>query len=336
VRGICIAVVGGDGPPAGLPPGIEWAPIGPGDDAAAWTSRLSADLVAFTRPGDRFLDGKLDQQAALLDGGGTSFVCTAAVRVDADGRIVERIAAPPEEALEPDLLLLRCPVELSTVVARTDLVVAAAPDAVSPARPGGDATLWAALAGRAPAASIGAPLTALAGAPSAAAHDEAAEIERLRTIVGAPVSRRSVVASKLRRRLLELLALDASVLRPTSTIGLDLFDLRDATPEELTGVVDDVLWALARAADRLAATAVPWASGTVPDDHVLAAGDPIADATPLHAMLTYVTGEADKRLQLLIECTEAAEERLRLLEEANRVVAEQRELIERLQQAGAT
>jgi hypothetical protein len=218
---------------------------------------LRGDFVAFVRAGDRFLRRKLQRQLAELQRNPEAIFSYTGHR--RDGRDV----IPPEPAqLSVAHLLLRCPLEASTVMVRTD---ALPEDAFALlARPGGDAVLWAELARTKVPVRVPEVLSEVRLDLERHGTAPGRRVEELVTIAGSRVCRESPVASAVRRELLARTFLELeqpvrAALLPLPCPGVEAPppDLREAIVERDL-VIEDLLWALERQAERLRAERSTW------------------------------------------------------------------------------
>lgn len=226
-----------------------------------------ADILAFARPGDRWLPGALHARLRPLLGRPDQVLGVAAhVLVDEGDRVVATIH-PPFPPFDPAELLLRPSIEPATVLVRAAALDDAALELLT--RPHGDAVVW----------------SRLAAAHGLLATTEVAARVRLhpdRHAVGAERSTAVLLqaavgpeadgpgGSTIRRELLRRMYLDGS----SDAGDLDLVGLLGVTPARAAAVVADLQWALERQREALWAERVPWPQGRIDP------GDAIPDVGP--------------------------------------------------------
>lgn len=222
----------------------------------------AADILAFARPGDRWLPGALAARLRPLLGRPDMVLCVAAHDlVDDHSRVVTTVH-PPFPPIDPAELLLRPSIEPSAVLVRSAALDPAALDLL--ARPHGDAVLWSRLTavhGLLPTNEVAArvPLQpdrhAVGAARSTAVLLEAARGPEADAPGG----------TMARRELLRRLYLDAS----QDAEYPDLAALLNGDPARAAAVVADLQWALERQREALWAERVSWPQGIVAQDDAL-------------------------------------------------------------------
>lgn len=235
-------------------------------DPLPW-STLDVDAVALLRSGDEVLADATPGRLAALDAGARATI--AGHRLRRRGRWGEDVLPPP--VLDPAGMLLRCPVQLGAVLARLEALpdeLDLAPDAV-----GGDVALLATLAAGdglvlVPRAAVVVRTSARHGLVPDTRLAEALALCRSRLARSAPT------ASALRRRALTIAFLDVPRPCTVPATAADWFGPATAertgpgagtragpgtgtgagTGTEADDVLEDLLWALGRQAERLAST----------------------------------------------------------------------------------
>jgi hypothetical protein len=228
------------------------------------TSLPDTDFVAFARAGDRFLPGKLRRQMeALVDQPDVAFCYTAYRRVG-NGQTGPLLAL--NHKLDVSTLLLRAPIEASTVVARTR---ALPDDALALlARPAGDVVLLAEVASHRKLLSLEEVLAEVALDPLRHGLAPNYRVEELRTIMISPLCAESGLTSVVHRELLVRLYLEGdgqsiSSPRPDPPLLEASADQLRHAIEERDRLIEDLHWALERQRERLVAERSTWPQGEV-------------------------------------------------------------------------
>jgi hypothetical protein len=219
-------------------------------DRASGALAGDAELIAFIRPGDRWLPGQLEAQRAALEATPEALLSAGRHRrrVSGDRDLGEYgLIAGPIEVAE---LALRCPIEASAAAVRPSALDA---DRLADlAKPGGDVALWCGCAAAGPVARVDAVLAEVRWDSGRHGFDVTARIERLRTLSQSPVGRSGPAAAAIRRELLARIYLEGGA-------PPDRFDAAELAGDDgLSGVVADLQWTLERQGRQLAALWSGW------------------------------------------------------------------------------
>jgi hypothetical protein len=218
----------------------------------------SGEYVAFIRAGDLWHERKLVRQIDALESSDAVLSFTGHRKVSPSGREVARVAISPSTHLRPDELLLRCPIEASTVLVRT--VVLSDRAVVSANRPGGDIVLWAEIAAHHPVLGLPSVLADVRLDPARHGLGTPGRVEELATIARSRLCRARPVGSVVRREL--LLQIDAADEVAVSSLCL----LPDAaSAAERDELLADVQWAIERQTELREAEGSSWPAGHVED-----------------------------------------------------------------------
>jgi hypothetical protein len=230
-------------------------------DETAGALAAHTDLLAFIRPGDRWVPGCLElHRAALCANPKAALSAGQYRRIDCAGDPIAE-GGLTSESVDVSELAVRCPIEASATIVRGHAVADLDSGLDLLSQPGGDIALWCDCAAQGPMARVDAVVADVLWDPGRHGLEPAPRVAALHTLARSAVGRSGPAAASIRRELLARIFLEGA----NAPDGFDAATL--AGDDGLRGVVADLQWVLEQQARQLAALWRGWPD-TPPDEEL--------------------------------------------------------------------